>query len=294
MEKFKIVKAYGGNDYLKLSPSDLPEQIEFAKANKLDCFIVSWHPTDNGQNLSFLNDLKVKGLTINFDGIKSHPEINGFSDLQILVTLFSAPVSKLDFSGLKKLEFLNIVWNNKIQGLPELVNLKNIGIWKYKPASGNLAEFRNWHSLMSLSLVQPAIEALDGIEELSRLTQLDIARPKGLKYFFTKSVKQSAINLQELNFSFCKELDYNTVPPMKSLKHLGITDAGKISTLQHLLAKFPNLEFVGITRTEMEEGNLDYILEHPALRRVTIDHKKHYNRKEKEINSILAERHAKK
>jgi hypothetical protein len=293
MENFEVINASDGNKYLDFKPTELAEQVEFAKANKIDCFIMAWHPLDGIKDLSFLNGVKVRGLNINFDGVKSHTEINGFSDLQLLGTLSSAPVSKLDFSGLKKLEVLTIVWNNKIQGLGELVNLRTANIGKYKPASGNLAEFKAYKNLKILRLVQPVLESLDGIEGL-KLSELEITRPKGLKYFFTGAVKKPELNLKELNFSFCKELDYDTVPPMENLTDLGIMDGGKIATLERLLAKFPNLTYMGIARTEIEEGNLDYILEHPSLRRVTIDHKKHYNKKEKEINAILAQKHAKK
>lgn len=295
MANFKIVTWPNGIQWLKVEPGLLEESILFAKANGLNHFICDFHPTDEIVDLSFLEHYIVKGLNITFSGIKSNFQINQFTEIEILVSLFGSPVTILDFSNLKNLKILEITWNNKVQGLSSLVNLKNLNLWKYKPVSKNLDEFESYEKIVKLTLVQPAIESLEGIQQLKQLAELEIAKPKGLQFFFTKLSQNCLVGLKELRLSFCKELDFTSIPTLKNLTLLCITDSGDvIQSLEFINKKFPNLKSLIFTRTELLDGNLEYLLEHPSLEKVTIDHKKHYNMKEKEINAILMEKRNKK
>jgi hypothetical protein len=291
MKNYKIIKWPNGTQWLDLEAKNLDECISFAKVNDIFNFICDFHPTDNINDLSFLRPAVVKGLNITFSGLKSNAELNQFNDLRILVSLFGKPVTLLDFSKLTTIEELEITYNSNVVGLPKLINLQALRLWQYIPKTKDLVEFKGYYKIKKIMLVQPAIRTLDGIENLNQLIELHIAKPKGFKYFFTNSKENCLSSLKELELSFCKELDFSTLPRLESLEELKITDSGKaIANLNFINSKFANLKTLIFTRTELLDGNLDYLLEHPTLEKVTIDHKKHYNMKEKEINALLAEK----
>ena len=56
----------------------------------------------------------------------------------------------------------------------------------------------------------------------------------------------------------------------------------------------PNLEILICYDTTLRDGNLKYLLKHKSLKKVTIQHKKHYNIKEEEINFLLQENKTKR
>lgn len=292
MENFETIKWPDGTQWLALSPKQLDEQIAFARKNKVHYFIHNWHSNDNGQDLSALNQLVVKGLNINFSGIKSNEQINEWKELKILLSMQGGPVTNLNFSNLSNLEWLEMTWNPKMQELSMLENLRRLNLQKYKPGTKNLEAFKPYKQIRQMVLLQPTMMTLDGVQELALLSELKIARPKGFKSFVSPSLSQNCLpGLTELDLSFCKELDYESIPPLRKLLILRITDGGEgIESLAPIIEKMPALKEIVCTRTELKDGHLDYLLKHLALEKVTIDHKKHYNKKEQEINNLLAEK----
>jgi hypothetical protein len=294
MEKFKVIKWPNGIQWLEVDPKLLDESILFGKINGLNHFICNFHPTDKIADLSFLEHSIVKGLNITFGGIQSNAQINQFTDLEILLSLFGSPTTVLDFSSLKKLKMLEITWNDKIQGLSSLVNLVDLQLYKYKPVSKDLSEFKKFAKMEKLKLVRPAIQSLDGIQGLDRLTELEITKPGGFNQFFKSLHSRNLLMLRHLVLSFCKEFDFGSFAVLENLNHLHISDSGKISSLKEVIMQLPNLRTLIFTGSELVDGNLDYLLDHPALERVTIDDKKHYNLKEKQIHALLEEKRSRK
>ena len=294
MDRYKIIKWPNGLLWLEFEAKNVEEGLLIAKEKLIDNFICDFHPTDNITDLSFLNSTIVKGLNVTFSGLKSNAELNEFNNLRILLSLFGKPVTLLDFSKLTKIEELEITYNNKVDGLSKLVNLRELRLWKYMPRTKDLVEFRGYSKVKKILLVQPVIESLDGIQELHQLNTLEIVKPKGLKYFFKTTHKKYLENIERLSFSFCKDFDFESMPVLKNVNSFSIADNGTIKTLETILQKIPNLKLLFFTRTELLDGNLDYLLDHPTLEKVAIDHKKLYNKKEKEINAILTEKRNKK
>ena len=295
MKKYEFVKWSNGLEWLKLEPKILDEQILFAKKNNLHYFICHLHPADEIIDFSMFEQLNVFGFNCNFNVSKSNATINNFNNLRILICPFSEPLTLISFFSLTKLERLEITWNYKIEGLSELVNLKDLRLWKYKPSLKKLNEFNKYIGIEKMMLVQATIDSVDGIQGLNQLTELEIARPKGFKSFFTEDLEDCLINLKELELSFCKELNYDSIPQINNLIKFTITDGGdKIESLAFILKKMPNLEILICYDTTLRDGNLKYLLKHKSLKKVTIQHKKHYNIKEEEINFLLQENKTKR
>ena len=288
MQNFNLIKWPNGIEWLDLKANAIEEGLAFSKERSITHFICDFHPTDNIQDLSFLNSVIVHGLNITFSGLRSNAEINGFRDMRILISLFGSPVSLLDLSNLTNLQELEITSSTKLVGLSALVNLQKLRLWKYSPETKDLQAFKDLKKIRKIQLVKAAIETLDGIENLDKLQELRIQKPKGFKRFLFGPLDNSLGALEKLEFAFCKEFDFNTIPGLPNLEELKITDSGKEIPNLEFISKFPNLKSLIFTRTELIEGNLNYLLQHPHLEKVILDHKKHYNLAEKEINKLLA------
>lgn len=292
---YKVTKSEDGFLWLDLTPSLVEDQIRFAKENGISNFSCIWHPTDNIEDFPSFDGIDVVSLFIgNFGNIKNIGTINKLGHLRFLKMHFQSPPSTLDFSNLSRLEELEMTYNNKVEGLSKLVNLRELNLWKYKPFNKDLREFKDYVKIEKLMLIQPVINSLDGIQALNHLEELEVSRPKGFDIFFRLPIKNNLFALKSLTLSFCKELNFESIPIIENLACLRIMDCGKLSTLKEVLKNLPNLSKLIFTRTELINGSLDYLLDHPTLDKVTIDHKKHYNMKEKEINALLAEKRSKK
>lgn len=290
--KYNITKSGNGGLWMDLKPVDMEDQIRFAKENGVTNFSCTFHPIDNIEAFPDFDGIAVTGLFIgSLAGIKSNQSLNSLGDLRLLKMNFEEPVSALDFSKLAGIENLEITYNNKVKGLSSLVNLKELRLFNYKPASKDLTEFKDYGMIRKMKLMQPTLSSLDGIHDLPQLTELEVFKPKGFISFFNKYAKHSLPALKTLELSFCKELDFTSIPLIENLTELRLNDNGNnIASLDFINNCFPNLRSLIFTGSESKDGNMDTLVKHPAIERVTIDHKKHYTLKEKEINALLFEK----
>ena len=288
MQTFPVHKEYAkGPDFIQITPEHIKEQLRFAQENNIDGFIVA---QDGSQpvfpNLSFLPADVVRGLTINYANIGDISAINSFHNLEVFNAGITTPPSAILLENFPKLRILNILWHKNYKSLQKAVNLIRLSLWAYKPASRNLQELASLNNLIYVTLTQAGVDTLDGIEKLGKLKELSMRNVRSLKRFFSDN-RDMLAPLEDLSFSKCPNLELESIPHMASLKEIGFSQIGKKETLRRLLSKLPNLNYVGITQSELSEGNLDYFLEHTTLTRVTLDRKKHYSMTEKEINALL-------
>lgn len=73
---------------------------------------------------------------------------------------------------------------------------------------------------------------------------------------------------------------------LKNLKILCLNECGPIPSLD-FLKNFPNLEDFRFVNTNIIDGNLKPILEHPTIKRVGFFNKRHYNIKDDEMDKLL-------
>jgi hypothetical protein len=290
MQSFPIQKWFvQGPDFIELTPEHLDEQLEFANANNVDGFIIGNPWSKKPYNdLSFLPN-NIRGLTISFEAMLDISAINNFHQLEVLRAGMSTPQSAIDLANFPNIRVLDIQWHKNYKSLFTLVNTIRLVLWGFNPKSRDLSEFKDWNKLLYARFVQPRVDSLNGIEDLTRLKELELANVRSLKFFFSpdRSIKAP---LEELAFELCKNVDINSIPEIETLKILRFIQIGKQKTLRNILPKFPNLDTLIFTRSELEDGDLSYLLEHPTLKKVIIDHKKHYSLKEKEIQKLLDEK----
>jgi hypothetical protein len=225
MQTFPISKRYiQGPDFISLDIENLSEQLEFAKANKIEGFGIAQDWTKAPfPNLDFLLEINVRGLIINFDAVKDISSINKLFGLEVLqFGYMSYPPSEIDLLNFKRLRVFEANWNRNIKNLETLSNVIRLKLWAYKPKSRNLESLRNCNNLVYLNLVQPGVDNLDGVENLSRLKEFELGNARSLKSFLSGN-KEFTTPLESLMFSLCPNFDIETISTIKTLKHFGLS-----------------------------------------------------------------------
>lgn len=295
MQSFPIQKRFvQGPDFIELTPDRLEEQLAFAEANNVSGFIIG--PEWKNAMLPDLGALPaetIRGLHITFEAVHNTSALNNFRKLEVLYAGYmSYPQTEIHLANFPELRVVNINWNKNVKSLDQMYKVVRLDLWGYKPKSRDLRELQNCNNLVYARLTQPGVDCLDGIENLVRMKELTLVNVRSLKQFFSAE-KEPACPLEALGFEACPHFDPDTIPAIKTLKRLSFSQVGIKQTLKHVLPKFPNLEALGFTQSALTDSHLEYLLEHPTLKKVVLDHKKHYSMNEKEIQTILDKRNKK-
>jgi hypothetical protein len=287
LENLLKVNFAGGKTFLELTDGDIKKQIAFAENKEIDCFQITSNLKNIISDLSFLDTQKTKGIFIQFENVENNSDLNRFENLEILAAGYlSYPNGIIDLENFLNIKILNINWNNNFINIDKLDKTIRLNLWKFQPKSRTLLDFITFKDLAYATLTMATIDSLNGIESIQKLKELDLRNIKTLKSFFTDPTK-SKLQLEELNISCCKNLNLETLPHIDNLKILNLSQMGKIVSIEPLVHKFPNLEILGFTQSELIDGNIEYLKKFTKLKKIFIDNKKHYSLKENEINNYL-------
>lgn len=283
-----------GEIFLEMKPEDISGQLSYARDNGIRYFTICWHRHQRGElrDLSFLDPEEVKGMLLHFEWLEDQSELNRFRNMDIFSAGYSSrPAAIIDLANFPRLRALSLYWNNYYRSLDTLKNLLHLDLWYYKPQSRDLRDFIRFDQLANLTLVMATVDSLDGMEQLSALKEMKIANNRALKRFFSRP-ELSRLEVVDLWIESCKKMELETLPRMESLKQLRLISMGKIPSLKNILPRFPNLESLNLTDSELINGDIHYLLDFPSIKHIRIDNKKHYSLKEKDINQLLKERNA--
>ncbi len=158
-------------------------------------------------------------------------------------------------------------------------------IWHLK---GNHKSFDNLSSndnLLYLELNWANIKNLDGIEKFQHLKRLELHYCTKLESDF--GLNQIKDSLEFLHINTSKKFKFtDNLLQLKKLRVLCLNTCQPIDNLD-FLKNFPNLIDFRFVNTNVLDGNLNPILEHPTIRTVGFLNKKHYNYKDEKIKSEL-------
>jgi len=158
-------------------------------------------------------------------------------------------------------------------------------IWHLKEKLNSFDNLSETDKLLYLELNSANIKNLTGLEKFNNLKRLELhyciklEDDKGLSKI-SNSLEFLHIN-QSKKFMFTDEL-----LKLKKLKVLRLNACAPIENL-NFLSNFPNLIDFRFVDTNILDGNLEPILEHPAIRTVTFLNKKQYNYKSEKIKQEL-------
>jgi hypothetical protein len=159
---------------------------------------------------------------------------------------------------------------------------------RFKSKTANLAGFPAKGTVKCLELVWANIRSFSGVSCLGKVKRLEahyclkLESDSGLSQI-RSSLEWLHIN-QSKKFSPGKEL-----LGLRNLKVLCLNNCGSLDDLEFLRA-FPNLLDFRFVDTTVLSGDLTPILEHPTLCSVGFLNKRHYNKRDAEIDEHLAPR----
>jgi hypothetical protein len=158
-------------------------------------------------------------------------------------------------------------------------------IWHLKEKLKSFDNLSVNEKLSYLELNWANIKNFDGIEKFKNLKRLELHYCVKLENDFGLSRLKDSLKFLHINtsekFKFTNEL-----LQLKKLKVLCLNACGTIDNLD-FLKNFPNLIDFRFVDTDILDGNLKPILEHPTIRTVGLLNKKHYNYKDEKLKLEL-------
>lgn len=158
-------------------------------------------------------------------------------------------------------------------------------IWYMKGKADSFDRLNKSDELLYLELHSANIENFNGIEKYRNLKRLEL-------HYCTKLENDSGLSslkgsLEYLHINQSKKMKFtDELIQLKKLKVLCLNDCAPIESLD-FLKNFPQLIDFRFVNTNILDGNLEPILNHPTIRTVSYLNKRHYNYKSEEMNRIL-------
>lgn len=242
----------------------------------------------NGDDISFVSRLKfLTGLEVYSWNIKDVSPLFQLAGLRY-VGLQCEFTSKADFGTLTGLEILKLFWRPKVTGVEHCTNLRHLNVVNYP--HDDLSEWISLVNVQRLQITSNKLLSLRGIEAMSRLKNIDVAKcPK-----LNDIARLATCNeLQSMTFTACRRLSQlPTDLCLDSLQEVSLEDCGTIRTLRPL-AQCKNLKilrFVG--DTTITDGDFNFLLQHPSLKEIWYANRSHYTLTREELAEKLALRPA--
>ncbi|MEE1911533.1 leucine-rich repeat domain-containing protein [Aeromonas caviae] len=238
----------------------------------------------NGNDISFINYLpSLSGVEIYSWGVKDITPLESISNLEYLglqCEFTKAP----DFSKLKKLKVLKVLWRPKAKTIFSCDELNLLNAVNYP--SENLKELNKMSLLRHLQLTSKKIKSLSGIEELSSLSILDLADCPKLEDL---SGIDKCQQIEIVEIENCKRVyDTAILSELKNLKEIVLIDCGTVKSLRPL-AHSPSLESITfIGDTTIEDGELTSLLDIPTLKKMWFSNKRHYSHTREQVMEVLS------
>ncbi|WP_324022065.1 leucine-rich repeat domain-containing protein [Aeromonas caviae] len=238
----------------------------------------------NGNDISFINYLpSLSGVEIYSWGVKDITPLESISNLEYLglqCEFTKAP----DFSKLKKLKVLKVLWRPKAKTIFSCDELNLLNVVNYP--SENLKELNKMSLLRHLQLTSKKIKSLSGIEELSSLSILDLADCPKLEDL---SGIDKCQQIEIVEIENCKRVyDIAILSELKNLKEIVLIDCGTVKSLRPL-AHSPSLESITfIGDTTIEDGELTSLLDIPTLKKMWFSNKRHYSHTREQVMEVLS------
>lgn len=139
--------------------------------------------------------------------------------------------------------------------------------------------------LLYLDMSLANIKDLSGIDKFTNLKRLELHYCTKLESDFNISSLKKTLEFLHINQSK-KYTPTDELLKLKNLKVLCLNTCGPIENLQ-FLKHFPNLIDFRFVDTNVLDGDLSPIIDHPTIRTVGFINKRHYNLTEQKIKEAL-------
>jgi hypothetical protein len=158
-------------------------------------------------------------------------------------------------------------------------------IWHLKERLNSFDNLSESDKLLYLELNWANIKNFTGLEKFNNLKRLELH--SCVKLEDDKGLSQICNSLEYLHINQSKKFEFtDELLKLKKLKVLCLNTCAPVENL-NFLNNFPNLIDFRFVNTNILDGNLKPILEHPTIRTVGFLDKKHYNYKSEKIKQEL-------
>jgi hypothetical protein len=179
----------------------------------------------------------------------------------------------LQFLNFPQLRECSIEWRPKASSLFGLSGLNLLFINRF--SGKDLTQFSNMTALTSLTLLNPSLHSLDGINALSTLDYLRIGRARKLT---TIDGLQALIRLSRLELDESRKFhDIAPIGSLHQLRVLMLCDDGDLATLKPLERLLRLEEFYFTESTNVLDGDLSVLQRLPNLRKLAFQERPHYS-----------------
>jgi Leucine-rich repeat (LRR) protein len=238
-----------------------------------------------GPDLEFLKPWRLSRLRVLARHISDLSPVYRLSESLSDLDVLTAPSAFLDLSELPNVVSLGADWGQVSETLPKLATIKKVFLRHFD--SADLQGLRGISELESIRLKdRPKLISLDGLEDLTHLTELGIFLATKLKDI--SALSSVAAPLQKLELVACKGIhDIRPLQSLTSLKYLNISECGDIESV-HPLSSLQDLEeFHAYGSTKISDGDLSPLLQVPHLRVLSLQSRKFYTPSRQEISEAL-------
>ena len=180
-----------------------------------------------------------------------------------------------------------ITWDYKEQkGTSlQLGNIEYAILWYYRKKGLSLDDIPQTNQLLYLELNWANITDFCQIQRLSSLKRLEL-------HYCTKLENDNGLTgisntLEHLHINQSKKLhSLDEISKLKNLKVLCLNNCGPLESIS-FLRNLPNLIDFRFVDTNILDGDLTPIIDHPSLKSVGFFNKRHYNNTREKIDNIL-------
>ncbi|EMR05526.1 hypothetical protein C772_02498 [Bhargavaea cecembensis DSE10] len=174
---------------------------------------------------------------------------------------------------------------------PNFEGIKYIHLYSYKKKenkSSNFFKFNQFENLLSLELVLTNVTEFNDFKGCHSLKRLGLWRNRNLQSF--EGISDLSNHLEVLIIQYARKLKVDEeLFQMKELKTLSLVGISPLESLD-FLKHFPKLEKFVFVDTDVLNGDMTPLLEHPTLRYAGYLDKRHYNVKSDEMERLLKEK----
>ncbi|MGE7649116.1 hypothetical protein ACQKM1_15190 [Peribacillus frigoritolerans] len=169
----------------------------------------------------------------------------------------------------------------------QLENIEYLTLWHHKKnKQGNFVSIPE--NLLYLELNRSNIQDFLWIEKMNKLKRIELHYCTNLQNDFGLSVL--ANTLEHLNINQSKKFVPNEeLFSLKNLRVLCLNSCGSLENL-NFLNQFPNLIDFRFVDTNVLDGDLSPILDHPTIRSVGFLNKRHYNINDGKMDALLKDK----
>ncbi len=233
----------------------------------------------DGDNIDFLKFMpNLRSFVIIDFKIKSIAPVHHLTELRNL-TISTYCKTPINFSSFPMLESCGFEWRKGSDSLFNSITLKKLGIINYDKNA--FLPFSNLYNLETLTILNSAIDNLDGLALLHKLKVLSFG---DLKKLTALEGIEGSESLEELEIQRCKNINsISNIFDLNHLKRVLLIDSGNIESIKGI-ERLSHLEtFLFYESTNIVDGDISPLFKLKNLSQVSFKNRRHYTHKREDF-----------